>query len=214
MSIVADNQNVKVIMLDVGGGIVSNCYLIVCKKTGASVLIDAPGDASKILKQIEETNLRYILITHTHFDHLGALSQLINHVNVPVAVHPLEKDSLPVEAGMLLNNNDCVKFGEIELKVVHTPGHTPGSICFLTDNILISGDTLFPGGPGRTSSPDALKQILKSIEEKILVLPDDTRIIPGHGDTTILGKEKQEIAVFMAKPHDASLCGDVLWLTS
>jgi len=214
MGIVAENQDVKVIMLDTGGGVVSNCYLIVCKKTGDSALIDAPGDATRILKQIEGTNLRYILITHTHFDHLGALSQLRIRLNVPIAVHPLEKDSLPVKAEILINDNDVIKFGEIELRVMHTPGHTPGCVCFLTGNILISGDTLFPGGPGRTGSPAALKQILKSIKEKILVLPDDTHVIPGHGDPTILGKEKEEIAAFLSRKHDDNLCGDVLWLSS
>jgi glyoxylase-like metal-dependent hydrolase (beta-lactamase superfamily II) len=79
---------------------------------------------------------------------------------------------------------------------------------------LISGDTLFPGGPGKTGSPNALKQIIESITDKILPLPDDTRVFSGHGDATVLKKEKEEIAVFKSRDHDPNLCGDVLWLSS
>jgi len=96
--------------------------------------------------------------------------------------------------------------------VLHTPGHTPGSLCFRVGRYLISGDTIFPGGPGRTSSPDDFKQIVKSITEKIFVLPDDTQIYPGHGNSTVLKNEKEEFAVFTSRPHEPNLCGEVLWL--
>jgi len=96
--------------------------------------------------------------------------------------------------------------------VLHTPGHTPGSLCFRVGRYLISGDTIFPGGPGRTSSPDDFKQIIKSITEKIFVLPDDTQIYPGHGNSTVLKNEKEEFAVFASRPHEPNLCGEVLWL--
>jgi glyoxylase-like metal-dependent hydrolase (beta-lactamase superfamily II) len=104
--------------------------------------------------------------------------------------------------------------GKIKLQVLHTPGHTPGSVCFKVSKYLISGDTIFPGGPGKSGSPDNLKQIIKSITDKIMVLPDDTAIYPGHGEATTLNKEKQEFAVFSSRPHDPNLCGDVLWLSS
>ncbi|MFW0858887.1 MAG: MBL fold metallo-hydrolase [Dehalococcoidia bacterium] len=95
---------------------------------------------------------------------------------------------MPIKPDILLNDGDTISFGNIELHVLHTPGHTPGSVCFLTGNHLISGDTIFPSGPGRTGSPDQLRQIIESITSKILVLPDDTRVYPGHGDSTMVEK--------------------------
>jgi hydroxyacylglutathione hydrolase len=101
----------------------------------------------------------------------------------------------------------------VRLEVLHTPGHTPGSLCFLTGHYLLAGDTIFPGGPGKTSSPEALRQIVLSIERKVMVLSDDTHICPGHGPSTVLAKEKRDFAVFRSRPDDPALCGDVLWLS-
>ena len=214
MVVVVRDSNIRIDRLDVVGVVVSNAYLMVCQRTGDSVLIDAPGGASKIIEQLTGTNPRYILLTHGHFDHIGALVELKSQLNVPVAAHPLDATGLPVPPDMMLEDGDTVSFGKIELKVMHTPGHTPGSLCFLTNKYLISGDTLFPGGPGSTRSPDNLRQIIKTITEKIFVMPDDTEVYPGHGDSTILKKEKQEFAVFSSRFHPQDLCGDVLWLSS
>ena len=214
MVVVARDNNIRIEQIDVAGVVVSNAYLLVCQRTGDSVLIDAPGEASKIMEQLEGTNLRYILMTHGHFDHIGALAGLKTELKVPVGAHAVEADGLPVPSDIMLDDGDTVSFGNIELKVLHTPGHTPGSLCFLTDKYLISGDTLFPGGPGSTRSPDNLRQIIKSITEKIFVLPDNTQIYSGHGDSTILKKEKEEFAVFSSRSHSPDLCGDVLWLSS
>jgi glyoxylase-like metal-dependent hydrolase (beta-lactamase superfamily II) len=87
-------------------------------------------------------------------------------------------------------------------------------VCFKVGRYLLAGDTIFPGGPGKTRSPADLKQIIKTITEKIFVLPDDTLVYPGHGESTILKKEKLEFAVFQSRPHDPNLCGDVVWLSS
>jgi hydroxyacylglutathione hydrolase len=212
MAVVAEDSNLRIIQLDVAGTIVSNAYLLVCQKTGDSVLVDTPGEAGKLLEQMKGTNPRYVLITHNHFDHLMAFDEVRSKLRVPVAAHPL--DALPSPPDVLLNDGDTVSFGNIELKVLHTPGHTPGSICFYADKYLISGDTLFPGGPGKTRSPEALRQIVESITTKILGLPDDTRVFSGHGDPTVLKKEKEEIAVFKSRSHDPNLCGDVVWLIS
>jgi len=212
MPAIAEDANMRIEQLDVGGGMVSNAYLLVCKETGDSVIVDAPGDADRIVEQVDGTKSRYVLITHNHFDHLGALGGLRSRLEIPVAAHPL--DPLPSPPDLLLNDDDRVSFGRISLRVLHTPGHTPGSVCFYTDGYLISGDTLFPGGPGKTGSPEALRQIVQSITDKLLVLPDDTRVFSGHGDPTVLKKEKKEIAVFKSHCHDPNLCGDVLWLSS
>jgi glyoxylase-like metal-dependent hydrolase (beta-lactamase superfamily II) len=190
----------------------TNTYIIVCETTGESALIDAPGDADKILDRMEETTPICILMTHRHMDHTGALQRLKDELNIPVAAHIADADNLPVEAEMLLEDGNIVSFGKVTLDVLHTPGHTPGSICFLTGNILLAGDTIFPGGPGKTGTPDDFRQIIQSLEKKIFVLPDEVKIYPGHGEPTPVKKAKEEFAVFSAKSHNPNLCGDVLWL--
>jgi len=192
----------------------TNAYIITCLQTGDSVLIDAPADASIIMKRLQGTNPKYILLTHSHMDHIGALSELQSKLKVPLAAHAADSARLPSPPEMLLNDGDVVSFGKVKLEVLHTPGHTSGSLCFKIGKYLISGDTIFPGGPGKTKSPADLRQIIKSITDKILVLSDDTEIYPGHGDSTTLKKERDEFALFSSRPHDPNLCGDVLWLSS
>jgi len=104
--------------------------------------------------------------------------------------------------------------GKVKIKVIYTPGHTPGSVCFLIQDHLFAGDTLFPGGPGRTDSPEDFQLILKSINEKLFGLPDETQVYPGHGEFTTIGKEKTEYSVFLSRKHEPGLCGDVSWLKS
>ena len=166
------------------------------------------------MDRLKSTNPKYILLTHNHMDHIGALTGLRARLKVPLAAHVLDARNLPSPPEMLLNNGDAISFGNLKFEVLHTPGHTPGSLCFRAGFYLISGDTIFPGGPGKTRSPADFKQITKSITEKIFVLPDDTQIYPGHGDLTVLKKGKDEFAVFSSRPHNPDLCGDVLWLSS
>ena len=192
----------------------TNSYIMTCLKTGDSIVVDAPGDAEKILSQVQQTHPKYILMTHNHMDHTGALAQLKSALNVPIAAHTADAGRLPVAPDMLLADGDGVTFGNIRLAVMHTPGHTPGSLCFYTEAYLISGDTLFPDGPGKTGSPADFKQIVESLKNKIFSLPDDTQVFPGHGNHTVLGKEKQAFDAFSARPHDPNLCGDVLWSKS
>jgi len=192
----------------------TNAYIIICLQTGNSVLIDAPADASTIMKRLQGTKPKYILLTHNHMDHIGALSELRSKLKVPLAAHAADSTRLPSPPEILLNDGDVVSFGKVKLEVLHTPGHTSGRLCFKIGKYLISGDTIFPGGPGKTRSPADLRQIIKSITDKIFVLPDDIEIYPGHGDSTILKKERDEFAIFSSRPHDPNLCGDVLWLSS
>ncbi|MFQ6037506.1 MAG: MBL fold metallo-hydrolase [Candidatus Aminicenantales bacterium] len=192
----------------------TNAYVLISRKTRESLLIDAPGDPQGLLKLLEDTTPQAILITHSHGDHTDALQETKNALSIPVAAHPADAPSLPVEAEMLLSDGNIVSFGSVTLEVLHTPGHTPGSLCFLAETILFSGDTLFPAGPGRTGRPEDFRQILRSLEEKIFVLPDATRVYPGHGEPTVLEKEKKEFAVFASRSHPPDLCGDVLWLKS
>ena len=192
----------------------TNAYVLVCRATGDSVLVDAPGEQERIVAMLDGTNPRYILMTHNHIDHIAALSELKTVLGVPVAAHEADAGGLPVPADILLNDGDEVSFGNVTLRVLHTPGHTPGSLCFLTGRCLLSGDTIFPGGPGRTNSPRDLEQVIASLTEKVFVLPDDTAIHPGHGGSTVLKKEKEEFAAFSSLPRPPGLCGDVLWLSS
>ncbi len=213
MTLVAKNSDLQIEKLELGV-FATNAYVVVCRATGDSVVVDAPAEANSILERLGGTNPRYVLMTHAHPDHVGALSELQSKLMVPIAAHPLDADRLPTRPEILLQHGDRVSFGKLELEVLHTPGHTPGSLCFLTDGHLISGDTLFTGGPGRTTSPGNLKRIIDSITGKIFVLPHDTRVYPGHGDSTVVKKEKDEFAVFSSRTHDPNLCGDVLWLSS
>jgi len=207
------DSDVRIIKMELGP-FGTNAYIIVCQATGDSIVVDAPGDADKVLKQLAGTNPKYIVLTHTHIDHIGALEELKTMLKVPVALHPEDAVRLSLRPDMELKDGDIIEVGKLKLKVLHTPGHTPGSLSFLVGKYLISGDTIFPGGPGKTGTPADFKQIVKSVETRLFVLPDDTQVYPGHGEATVLGEEKKAFAIFASKPHDPNLCGDVLWLSS
>ena len=207
------DDNVQIEKLELGP-FGTNAYFLICRHTGASVLVDAPGEADKILAQLKGTDPKYILMTHSHMDHTGALAEVKSALNVPIAAHRDDAGSMPLKPDMLLTEGDVISCGGVQLEVLHTPGHTPGSLCFRTQKYLIAGDTLFPGGPGKTGSPADFRRIMESLSRKIFVLPGDTRFYPGHGDSAILDKEKQSFEAFSARTHDPDLCGDVLWSSS
>jgi glyoxylase-like metal-dependent hydrolase (beta-lactamase superfamily II) len=207
---VVKNDSIQIEKLELGP-FGTNAYILICLQTGASVLVDAPAEAGKILEGLKGTDPEYILMTHNHMDHTGALAELKSFLNIPIAAHCDDAGNLPLQPDILLNDGDVISAGNIHLTVLHTPGHTPGSLCFMTGNYLIAGDTLFPGGPGKTGSPADFTKIMGSLAGKIFVLPEDTRIYPGHGDSTILKKEKEAFETFSARSYDPSLCGDVLW---
>jgi glyoxylase-like metal-dependent hydrolase (beta-lactamase superfamily II) len=213
MVIVAKDDALQIERLELGP-YGTNAYILVCQKTRDSVLIDTPAEASTILDRLKGTNPKYIWLTHNHMDHLGALAELHSKLKVPLAAHALDAQVLPSSPDILLKDGDTVSLGNLEFEVLHTPGHTPGSLCFRTGHYLMSGDTIFTAGPGKTRAPADFQQVVKSITEKIFVLPDDTQIYPGHGDSTVLKKEKDEFTVFSSHPHNSELCGDVLWLSS
>lgn len=182
--------SVRVRKLEVGWA-ENNCYILTCPETMESIVIDPAAEADKILGECKGVRVKYILITHGHQDHVGALSEVKDSTGGLIGIHPEDASRIPMEPDLLLEDHSFLTFGNLELKVLHTPGHTPGGTCFLIEEYLFSGDTIFPGGPGNTSLPGANhSDILKSIWEKVFVLPDSTIIYPGHGLETTVGKEK------------------------
>jgi hydroxyacylglutathione hydrolase len=189
----------------------TNAYTIVCQKTGESLMTDAPAGASEIIAALEGTKPKYILLTHDHYDHTGVLVSLRARLKAPLATQIDNTYQLKTPPEILLKDGDVLPLGELKIEVLHTPGHTPGSTCFRVGKYLLVGDTIFPGGPGRTETPEDFQQIIKSITKKIFTLPDDTMILPGHGDGTTVKQAKEEYAVFAARAFNLDLYGDVTW---
>ena len=213
MTIVAEDDAIRIERLELGP-FGTNAYIVTCRETRDSALIDAPAEANILIDKLKDTTPKYILLTHNHMDHIGALAKLRADLKVTLAAHASDTGNLTPAPEILLNDGDMIRLGRLKLTVLHTPGHTSGSLCFRVGRYLISGDTIFPGGPGRTNSPHDFRQIIKSITEKIFILPDDIQIYPGHGNSTVLKKEKEEFAIFASRSHDSRMCGDVLWLST
>jgi len=192
----------------------TNAYIVICRVTDESVLIDAPGEAEAIEDKLKNTRVKYILITHGHMDHTMALEELHRSLGATLAAHEADAGKLPVRAELYLRDGDVLECGNIKLEVIHSPGHTAGSLCFRTGHYLLSGDTIFPGGPGKTASPDDFRTIVSSIQEKVLTLPEETVILPGHGASTTVGTEKELFEEFSSHEYRDQLCGDVTWLES
>jgi hydroxyacylglutathione hydrolase len=213
MAIIIDEKDIRIDRL-ILGPYETNCYIVVCKKTQDSLVVDAPAEASSIIKALEGTKPKYILLTHDHYDHTGALTSLRAQMKAPLAAHTADSTSLKAPPEILLKDGDIFKLGNLEVTALHTPGHTPGSMSFKIGKYLFAGDTIFPGGPGNTPSPEKFKQIVAAITAKILTLPKDTTIYPGHGESATVKKSKEEYLEFASHKHPDDLCGDVLWLTA
>ena len=188
----AHDDQVKVHKIEVGE-MENNVYILECPHTNEALLVDASFEADKILNSADGMKIVGILMTHGHFDHVQVLSELKERLGVPVYAHPGE--DYPVQIDQELREGQELTFGQGHtVKVLHTPGHTPGGVCFLVGKHLISGDTLFPGGPGNTwADAEKFAQIIEQIETKLFTLPDDTIVYPGHGATTTIGAEKPHL---------------------
>lgn len=211
---VHDEGTYRVVKLGPLGPFDNNAYLIIDPAAAEAAIVDAPAEGEKILAAAEGLKVTRILLTHTHPDHLPSLDLLKQATAAPVHCHPAET-RLPAERiDVPLADGDELTVGSVPVRVIHTPGHTPGSVCFLVGRHLIAGDTLFPGGPGHSDSPQDLRQEIRSIVKRLYVLPGDTAVLPGHGDDTTIDASRREFKAFAAREHPADLCGDVLWADS
>lgn len=176
------------------GSMDNNIYLIAVGDQVA--VVDAgSNEADAVLGEVGDRRFDVILQTHNHGDHVVTLKDIVERSGAPVVAHPA--DALPVSADALADG-DVRQLGAVSFRVIHTPGHTPGSVCFLLqeagESHLFAGDTLFPGGPGNTfNNADAFKTIIDSVEHKLFTLPDDTHVYPGHGGDTTIGAEKPNL---------------------
>lgn len=188
----------------------ANCYIVYDEKTMEGFIIDPGGDAPDISNILKEKGIlaKFIILTHGHFDHIGAVNELKKKLNIPVYMNKNDlflvseddahtksayhsHDNIKVDR--FVNDGDVIKYGNETISIVETPGHSRGSITIYTDGCLFTGDTLFAGSAGRTDFPGGSQDmLLKSLSEKIALYPDETRVYPGHGPSTTIGIEKSQ----------------------
>ncbi|MCX8126822.1 MAG: MBL fold metallo-hydrolase [Dehalococcoidia bacterium] len=195
----------RIIALEVGP-FFSNCYVVGQDHSNEGIVIDAGAEPGEIMVAIKKMRLmvRYIIATHGHMDHVGAVSELKKATGALFAIH--ESDAVylsrrgflfggiggAVQPDILLHGGETISAGSLSFRVLHTPGHSPGGICLVGEGVVFTGDTLFRGSIGRYDFPGASgRQLLDSIRTELLSLPDDTVVYPGHGPMTTIGEERK-----------------------
>ena len=176
------------------GPVDNNVLILRCTETGDAVLLDAANEHERLLELCERLGVRRVLETHGHWDHIQAVPQL-RDAGYSVGVTAQDAAMLP-SYDEVIEDESVIDVGRLRLHTMHTPGHTPGSMCFLLEGhpILFSGDTLFPGGPGNTTFEGGdFDTIIESVDRKLFTLPPDTIVLPGHGDRTTIGTERPHL---------------------
>jgi len=186
----------------------NNAYLLRDTSTGEALLVDAANEAPRLLELIGETPVTWIVTTHRHGDHWQALPEVQTATSAPVVAHPADAGELPVAVAREVSDGDVIRFGDAAVRVIHLRGHTPGSIALYYDADgglagsphLFTGDSLFPGGPGKTTTPENFTSLMDDLEERVFgPLPDATWVYPGHGNDTTLGTERPHLAEWRAR---------------
>jgi glyoxylase-like metal-dependent hydrolase (beta-lactamase superfamily II) len=172
----------------------NNAYVVRCRRTGEAVLVDAANEHELLVPLCEALGVRRVLTTHGHWDHIQAV-EAVREAGIDVGVAAEDAKMLP-SYDFVIGDEDVIEVGDLRLRSIHTPGHTPGSTSFLLDGepLLFTGDTLFPGGPGNTLFEGAsFEQIIASIDRRLFTLPADLLVLPGHGLDTTLGTERPHL---------------------
>ena len=196
----SDGATVEVCKLSVGP-MDNNAYILTDLATDQALLIDAADEADRILSEVGSRSLAGIFTTHGHRDHWQALELLADMTGAPTWLHPDDAAMVQVSATHEATDGGTITFGDAAVRLIHTPGHTPGSTCaLLGETHLFTGDTLFPGGVGKTTEPEQFAQIMDAVESKLFgQLPDETWVHPGHGDDTTLGAERPSLPEWRAR---------------
>jgi len=178
----------------------NNVFIVRCKRRGDAVLLDAANEHELLLEVCRETGVRRVLTTHGHWDHIQAV-EAVRNAGIDVGIAEADAEMLPAY-DFVIPDDEVYTVGDLRLRSIHTPGHTRGSTSFLLEDepLLFTGDTLFPGGPGNTSTPGAsFEQILGSIDRRLFTLPADLLVLPGHGLDTTIGEERPHLDDWAAR---------------
>jgi glyoxylase-like metal-dependent hydrolase (beta-lactamase superfamily II) len=191
----------------------NNAYIIGDDSSKEAIIVDMPAGSGQVVTAAREGGWRVkaILLTHSHGDHWADYDVVKTATEAPVLAHEAERGVLGKRIDAPVADGQEITVGPFVMRAIQTPGHTPGSTCFVVGRYLLSGDTLFPGGPGRTQTPADFQQTVESITTRLYTLPDETEVLTGHGGGTTIARSKQEFAAFAARPHLEDLCGDVTW---
>ena len=177
----------------------NNAYVVACATTREAVIVDAAAETDRLVAATADVSPIAILTTHGHTDHVTAARQTSQRLGIPFLMQPADADIAGFEPDEPLEPGPF-SVGRLSLDVVATPGHTPGSTCFMADGLVFSGDTLFPGGPGATAFPySSFEQVVESIEQTLFALGDTTIVMPGHGLDTTIGTERPSLPAWRAR---------------